>query len=68
MKLILVFAALLLFVGMCEGYFQQLPLNAKRSEYLLFQLSIVCKNLQFVNIHLKMFARSFCFLVIHRIH
>ncbi|XP_067038932.1 zinc metalloproteinase nas-15-like [Acropora muricata] len=29
MKLILVFAALLLFVGMCEGYIQQLPLNTE---------------------------------------
>ena len=45
MKLILVFAALLLFVGICEGYFQQLLLNKKTSEYLLFQLSIVCQNL-----------------------
>ena len=49
MKLILVFAVLLLFVGICEGYFQQLPLNKKTSEYLLFQLSrrvpklMVCK-------------------------
>ena len=34
MKLILVFAALLLFVGTCEGYIQQLPLNTKTSEYL----------------------------------
>lgn len=45
MKLILVFGALLLFVGMCEGYVQQLPLNSKtRSKERNIPAQEICES------------------------